>query len=339
MAESDYQALHRDAIVIDAACPLLRRHQYVDWFIEGGLTAAAPTLGTMPNSARQGLAAIGEWVKYVRDNPALTLVHGAADIEAAKRQGRLGLILHFQGADPIEDDLDLVDGYGAAGLRILQLCYNVRNRFGDGADERTDSGLSYLGQKLIERLNAARIVVDCAHTGERTSMDAIEASSAPVVITHANAKGVHDSPRNISDELIQAIAAQGGVVGTVGFPAFLGTSTRPTLDDFIADIDYKVALVGIDHVGLGIDYYDGQHPVADAEDAEARYRERVESGRWRPSSYPPPPYYFPEGIGTPRELANLTKRLLERGYGEADVRKILGLNWLRVFGEIWGGQE
>jgi membrane dipeptidase len=108
------------------------------------------------------------------------------------------------------------------------------------------------------------------------------------------------------------------------------------LDQFIEHIDYNVQLVGIDHVGIGMDYYPGQHPVADLDEAKALYEASIESGRWRADTYPPPPYYYPEGIGTPKETLNLTKRLLERGYKVGDVKKILGENWLRVFREVWG---
>jgi membrane dipeptidase len=100
---------------------------------------------------------------------------------------------------------------------------------------------------------------------------------------------------------------------------------------------YKADLVGIDHVGLGIDYYLGQHPVEDDAAARARYDKLVADGHWRPDEYPPPPYVYPEGIETPQTLVKLTQRLLERGFSEMDTRKVLGLNWLRVFRQVWGG--
>lgn len=333
----DAGEIHRDAIVIDATCPLAQSRAHLDWWREGGATAIAPTITGMTGSARAGFAAIGGWHAYVRERDDTVLVLQARDIEEAKRTGRLGLILHAQGTSIVEDELDLLDAYQAAGLRVVQLCYNTKNLVGDGAGERTDSGLSDFGLRLIARLNALRLLVDCAHTGHRTSMDAVEASSAPVVISHANARAVHDNARNIEDELIRAVAASGGLVGTVGFPAFLTASGQPTLDRFIDDIAYKADLVGIDHIGLGIDYYRGQHPVEDDAAAVARYEQLVREGHWRPEQYPPPPYRYPEGIETPRTLPRLTARLLERGFSEADTRKVLGLNWVRVFRAVWGG--
>jgi membrane dipeptidase len=166
-------------------------------------------------------------------------------------------------------------------------------------------------------------------------MDTVDASSAPVVITHANAHAVQNNGRNVEDELIKAVANSGGIVGTVGFPPFLTWDEQPTLDHFIDDIVYKADLVGIDHTGIGIDYYEGQYPVEDDETAMVRYLSRLETGQWRAEEYPPPPYKFPEGIETPRTLERLTERLVEREFSEGDIRKVLGLNWLRVYRKVW----
>ena len=329
------QDLHSEAIVIDAVCPLLMNKKYIEWYKEGGATAIAPTVASGEN-AGEALRAVGGWLRFVRNRDDLHLVRQAGDIEHAKQAGKLGIFLHFQGTDPLENDIDLVDAFKAAGVGMIQLTYNVKNRVGDGASERTDSGLSYFGLEFVKRCNEVGVIVDCSHTGYRTTMDAIEASSRPVVFSHANAKGVWDSPRNIADDQIKAVAATGGLVGIVGFPGFVGKSDRPTLDQFIDHIDYDVNLVGIDHVGLGIDYYLGQHLVADEEVAMRVYDDMITSGRWRPEAYPPPPHRFPEGIETPRTLPAITTRLLERGYKPDDVKKILGGNWMRMFREIWG---
>jgi membrane dipeptidase len=331
----DPRALHASAIVVDAVCPLLQDRRYLDWYIAGGVTVAAPTVASS-EGARDALRAIAGWKRAIADDPRLVQVTTAADAGTAKAAGRLGLLLHFQGADPIEDDLDLVHAYKDLGVGVIQLCYNVKNRVGDGADERTDAGLSYFGVDLIKRLNAARVVVDCAHTGVRTSLDAVATSTAPVVISHGNPRALHESRRNLPDELIRAIAGSGGVIGVVGFPGFVGPEPRPTLDRFIDHIAYMAELTGIDHVGLGIDYYLGQHPVTPEDAARRQYEAWIASGRWRPGTYPPPPHHYPDAIATPRELPALTARLLARGFAPDDVRKVLGGNWLRVWRAVWG---
>ncbi|MEZ4522705.1 MAG: dipeptidase [Thermomicrobiales bacterium] len=335
MDQPDVDRVHREAIVIDGTCPLLNDEAYASWWIEGGATAAAPTVGAF-EGAGGTLKNLARWRRIIEHDERLMLVRSAADIEQAKADGRFGIIFHFQSTTPIEDDLNLVSVFKDLGVGMIQLTYNTKNRVGDGAEERTNAGLSHFGVKLIERLNEARVIVDCSHTGEQTTLEAIELSSAPVVFSHANVKALRPSPRTITDRQIRAAAESGGLVGIVGYPAFVSDSPRPTLDEFIAHIDHIVNVGGIDHVGLGIDYYQGQAGVADLKTAAAMYRNALASGRWTPESYPPPPYHYPAGIETPRTLSNLTRRLLERGYSEADTKKIIGGNWLRVFREVWG---
>jgi membrane dipeptidase len=334
VAAAEAAALHASSIVIDGTCPLLRRREFVDWYIEGGVTACCPTVGsTAP--AEETLRNLGAWHRFIGSRKDLLLVDKAADIERAKAAKQLGLVFHFQGADPIENDLDLVEAYRALGVRMVQLTYNVRNRVGDGCEEPADAGLSSFGVDLIKRLNENRIVVDCSHTGYRTTMEAIETSSRPVVFSHANAFALHASRRNIKDDQIRAAAQSGGLIGVNGFPGFLGTEHQPTIERFLDHLDYMVELAGIDHVALGIDYYEGMHPVAQAAEAERFFKQQVAQRRWSEANYPAPPHHYPKEIATPKELPALTTWLRMRGYSPEDVRKLLGANWLRLFRAVW----
>lgn len=333
---ADYERLHDEAIVIDAVAPLMNSHpQFIDWWIEGGATAVAPTVGgselvgpTLKNLAR--------WYRMIQQDPRLQLVQKSSDIDDAKAAGTFGIIFHFQGTTPIEDDLNLVSVYKQLGVGMIQLAYNVKNRVGDGCEERTDCGLSNFGMELIKRMNQERVIVDCTHTGYQTTMEAIELSTAPVVFSHSNVKALKPSARGITDDQIKAAAATGGLIGTVGFPAFVSDSSHPTLDELINHTEYVANLVGTDHIGIGIDYFGGQVGVTDNETAERQYASSISSGRWQADSYPPPPYHYPQGIDTPRTLQNLTKRMLERGFSEDDIKKFLGGNWVRVFKAVWG---
>lgn len=336
MTTQDAQRFHDEAIVIDATCPLLNDPTYISWWVEGGVTAAAPTLGGAADGGPHPLKAVASWINLINTRDDLILIKRAADIERAKAEGTFGIIFHFQGTGPIDDDLNLVDAYKALGVGMIQLTYNTKNRVGDGAEERTDAGLSHFGLRLIERMNQARVIIDCSHTGYRTTMEAIEASTAPVVFSHANSKTIKPSHRNISDEQVKAIAATGGLVGAVGFPAFVGDDPKPTLDQFIDHIAHFSSLVGTDHVGIGMDYFAGQVGVAELSTIQKIYDDVIAQGIWRPENYPPPPYYYPSGIETPHGFPNLTTRLLERGFSEDDTKKILGGNWLRVFRTVWG---
>lgn len=331
----DARALHDDAILIDAVCPLLDDVTRISDYQNGGVTVIAPTVATLEDAAT-ALRTIGKWHRLISSRNDLILVTSAAEARQAKRDGKTGVILHFQGSAPLEDSLDLVDAFKALGVGVIQLAYNRRNRIGDGCEEPGNAGLSRFGIKVIERMNAARVIVDCSHTGVQTTLDAIEYSTAPVIISHANAKSVHPSARNISDDLIRAIAGNGGTIGVVGFPGFVSKDARPSLDQFIDHIAHIATLVGIEHVTLGIDYYTGQYPYADQERAKVDYDHYVETGMWDPVVYPSPPHYYPAGIETPAGMPALTQRLIERGFSEAEIRGVYAENLLRLYEKVWG---
>jgi membrane dipeptidase len=327
--------LQAESIVIDGVCPLIADDPaFIEWYQQGGVTALAPTVGGT-ESARTTLDRLARWQRLLAERADLMLVRQAEHVEIAKQSRRLGIYFHLQGVDPIEDNLDLIDLYKALGVGIIQLTYNVKNRVGDGCEERTDAGLSHFGVKLVERMNKRRVIVDCSHTGLRTSMDAVQCSDGPVVLSHSNVASVHASARNVPNSLIKAIADSGGLIGIAGFPAMVAAVAKPSLDHFIAHIDAVVQSVGVDHVALGLDYYPGQAGIATDEVAMRGYNEAVASGLWS-AAYPPPPHHYPAGIETPRTLLSLTRALMERGYGNLDVRKILGENWLRVMRSVWG---
>lgn len=332
----DLTRLYRDAVVIDATCPLLYEHKYVEEYKRGGHTLVLPTLHDIGDGALGGLRTLAAWHHTVRKDPELMLVRSGTDIAAAKAQGKLGVSFHFQGADPIENRLDYIDAYKQLGVGMIQLTYNVRNRLGDGCTEASDAGLSAFGRKAIRRMNDVRVVVDCSHTGQRTSLEAIEHSSDIVVVSHACAYGMYASERNVRDELIKAIAGNGGVIGIAAVPFFLSDAKLPSIDNFIDHIAYVASLVGMDHVALGMDYYNGQHPYCSDEVAMAVYQANISKGRWSSKAYPPPPYIYPESIETPDKLASLPAALMKRGFSEADVLKVLGANWARVFNQVWG---
>ena len=131
-------------------------------------------------------------------------------------------------------------------------------------------------------------------------------------------------------------AATGGVVGVAGYPGFVSNKPKPSLSDLIDHVSYIANLVGIDDVGLAIDYFSGQDRIMSLEHAQPMYNFLIKSGYWSTAAYSPPPYIYPEGIETPDTLPNLTVGLLKRGFREDEVKKILGGNWLRLFEAVWG---
>lgn len=334
--QKEYMSLHKEAIIVDGTTPLGFIGEYYKKWIDGGATAMAPSIA-IDDTSYNTINNIAYWIKKIENNSdELLLVSTADDIYRAKEEGKLGIIFHFQGTLPIELNLDLLSVYQRLGVRVIQLCYNMKNFIGDGCDERTDSGLSDFGIKVIHEMNRLGILVDLSHTGYQTTMEAIEISKKPVVFSHSNVDSLCSSPRNLKDDQIKAVANKGGVIGINGFPAFVAIKDRPTVDDFIDHIDYIRTLVGIEHVGISLDYWEGMASVASINEAQKLYDGFVKTGRWKKESYGSPPWWYPEGIEEPSKLPNLTKALLKRGYSEKDIKLVLGENFIRVYKEVWG---
>ena len=330
----DYKRVHEEAIVFDGTCPLLTHSpDHTSYYVEGGVTVVAPSLAAN-HDAGQAIKRIADWMNIIREQEDKLLhVTEVEDFHRAKAQGKLGILFHFQNSLPLEQSIELLDVYKALGVRIIQLTYNVKNFVGDGCLERTDAGLSDFGVRLIKAMNRAGIAVDCSHTGMQTTLDAMDVSEYPVVFSHSLVKTVRDGPRNLTDEQIKRVAEMGGVIGMNGFPPFVANTSCPTLDDLLKHVDYIAELVGIDHVGLGIDFEYIDESMQ--KDSLAHYEYFVKTGQWNPKDYPPPPYYYPEGLDDPRYFPNLTKALLDRGYDEEETKKVLGANFMRVYSQIW----
>ncbi|MCY3778899.1 MAG: membrane dipeptidase, partial [Chloroflexi bacterium] len=185
----DHRRVHEEAIVFDGTCPLLTHSpKHSSYYVEGGVTVVAPSLAANHNCG-EAIKRIAEWLRIIRERRhELMHVTSAADFRRAKQRGKLGILFHFQNSLPLEQSIELVDVYHALGVRVIQLTYNVRNFVGDGCLERNDAGLSAFGRRLIKAMNRAGIAVDCSHTGELTTLDAMAASEYPVVFSHNLAK-------------------------------------------------------------------------------------------------------------------------------------------------------
>lgn len=331
----DYRRIHNEAIVIDNTSPLGAVDDYYEMYIEGGVTILSPTI-TSDDHCRETISLLANWLRKIEEHSdQLMLIRTVEDIYEAKSKNKLGIIFHFQNTSPLETELELLTIYEKLGVKVIQLCYNTKNFVGDGCDERTDCGLSSFGVKVIKEMNRLGIVVDVTHTGFKSSLEAISVSEKPVIFSHSNVYNICPSPRNIKDEQIIAVAEKDGVIGIVGYPAFVSSEPNPTVYDLVDHIDYIKNLVGIRHIGVGIDYWEGMDGIASLEEAQKFYDQLTSSGRWDTHTYPSPPWRFPKGIENPRLLPNLTKALLERGYTEDEIYQILGGNLIRVYKEVW----
>lgn len=255
----------------------------------------------------------------------VVLIDSAADIRAAHAAGKLAFNLHFQGTNPIAGDLSLVEVYRRLGVGHMLLAYNYRNLTGDGCHEPSDAGLSVFGRELIAEMNRVRMIVDLAHTGTRTALDAVAASRAPVIVSHSNARAVFDHERNIPDELARAVAASGGVIGVNGVGLFLSADKRDiSAQALLRHIDHYARLIGPQHIGIGLD------AVPDVRAFIDNFA-RKNMDRYRTGGY----FRSPPQFASVHVIPRLASLMLRSGWSVSDVRGVLGENWLRVLERLW----
>ena len=299
-----------------------------------GITAVNLTVSSAPNVA-DTFRDMGYWERELQAHPdVLMKIYSVADLRRAKETRRLGLIYGFQNASMLEGDASNLDVFQRFGVRIIQLTYNDRNLLGDGCLEPANAGLSRHGRDVVARMNELRMLVDLSHCGLQTTADGIATSSRPVAITHSGCRGVFDHPRSKSDDILRALANKGGVIGIYMMP-FLNAQGQPMAADLVKQIEYAVKVCGEDHVGIGSDLSITPH-VVNAE-YEAKHRRFVEGRKARGIAAPrEEDYMFVKDLNVPRRLEMIADQLQSRGHSAARVEKIIGANWLRLFGEVWG---
>ncbi|WP_455388711.1 dipeptidase [Petrachloros mirabilis] len=345
--DADVMKIHDELIVIDGAAPMVSwgmdpsgniadsSGKGFDYYIEGGVTAAPATMSTTRLNMEITQKAVSFFDEIIEKRGFLK-IRTAADLERAKREKKFGTWYHMQASYCVEDNLDALEGLKKAGVGQLQPTYNIQNRFANGCLERVNGGLSKAGLDLVKKCNELKIILDGSHQGDRDVLDMVEFSSSPVIVSHANARTIYKHPRNVPDDVIKAVAQNGGFVGVCGWPPFVSDSQFPSFDQLFAHLDHIVQLVGPDHASIGLDYFNMIQGVVPDEEVQKVYDIMISTGTWTVEEYGRPPYVFPTGIETPKKLPNLTGELLKRGYSKADVAKIWGGNWLRVMKQVWG---
>lgn len=336
--ESDFTGgrvleLHRDHLVIDLCCPILRDLGHAKLWLEGGVSAGLATMALSDDDLPSTMRRIANWYRQAREHDATVLpATTARDIRTAHAEGKLAVVLAFQNSSPFGDDLNMVELFHRLGVRAAVLAYNRAELPGDGCMEPRDAGITTFGRRLITQMNRVGMLVDLSHCGVRTSLEAIDASSAPVAFTHTGAKGIYDHPRNVSDEQLDAVASRNGFVGINTLPAFLRAGTAaPSLDDVIDHLEYVADRICIERVGLGLDF--SQAPE-EAGISPERYAMLIRQGVWTEATLPPPPWRYP--IASPAQVPRLTERMLDRGISEGDVIGVLGENALAFLENVWG---
>jgi len=306
-----------------------------------GLTAVNLTVSAVGNGPRrfeETIANIARADQELALHPDVFMrVLAARDLRAAKDSHRLGFIYGFQDTSMLEGDLTRLELFAGLGVRIVQPTYNRRNLMGDGCLEPADGGLSLLGRELIAALDKQRLLLDLSHAGPRTIAEGIAAARGPLAITHTACRSLADLPRNTSDESLRALAAKGGVAG-IYFMCFLRSSGQPHAGDLIRHIEHAVDVCGEDHVGLGTDGLISAMPLDDA--FRKAHREevarRVKAGISAPGESPDVLNVIPE-YNSPQRFLLLADELAGRGWPASRIEKLIGGNFARLFGEVWGG--
>ena len=337
---SDITESYRDSVVIDTLCaPFagaddMPDNSVVETVRSSGVTAinftiSAPTFdGTIEN-----LAYIDALVEHWPD--VFIVVRKQTDIGLAKREGKIGIMLGFQYTQFLESDRSRIELFRKLGVRIMQLTYNNRSIFGDGCLEPGTAGLSKAGIDAIHRMNELGVAVDLSHSGYRTTSEAIAASKKPVLITHSGCASIYAHPRSKPDDVMKALADKGGYFGVYLMPYLVASPTVPTREHVINHVLGAINICGADHVGIGSDgSIQGVSLTPEQKksfDEDIARRKKLGIGAPGEDRYP----YVPD-LNGPDYMEVIAAELKKRGQPSAVIEKVLGTNFQRIIGEIWG---
>lgn len=275
------------------------------------------------------LRQVGAWERLARKNhDSLSIIKNAFQLEEASRNDRTGVILGTQNSACFEDDIELVYPLRAAGLTIVQLTYNNQNAVASGCFENVDAGLSRFGRELVEEMNGAGITIDLSHVGNRSSLEAINHSSGPVIISHSNPTEMYDHPRNKTTEVLKELASRGGVLGVSPYRHIAGRFTE-SVEDTVELISKTVDLIGIESVGVGTDLAP-EFTTDDMTWLRKGKWSRVHQGGAALKEVPP------QWLESSSDLKVLRDALISKGgFSAEETEKVMGGNLLRVFRETW----
>ncbi|MGO1750261.1 MAG: dipeptidase [Marinobacter sp.] len=315
--------------------------QYSNWSREifeqmraGGVSAVHATLVYHENT-RETLSRFGDWNRRFEQHSDLIMpVYEAADIERAHESNRVGVFFGAQNCSPIEDDIDMIAVMRRLGLMIMQLTYNNQSLLAAGCYESEDSGVSRFGRQAIEEMNRVGMIIDMSHSSERSTLDAIELSSRPVIISHANPASFHPAKRNKSDRVLKAIAESGGLLGFSAYPFHLKDGPDCTLESFCNMVADTADLMGIDHIGIGTDLCQGQPQSVLDWMRNGRWSKQMDFGEGNKNNagWPRPLSWFQDN----RDFPAIIEGLRQKGFSQTEVEKIMGLNWLN---QLYGGTQ
>lgn len=309
-----------------------------------GLTCLLETVdnfGHNPNHEYQ-LAAddVRHFTKFFPEHQGMDIAYCVSDINQAKktRTQTIMISIEMDGSQVIGPGimykrgtaeehypfLERINKLHELGVRRFDPIKNFRNYIGDGCLERYDSGLSHYGLAVVERMNQVGMIIDTSHWGEQSTLDAVEASRYPVLISHAGARTL--VPKNVrlkSDTVIHSLAEKDGVIGVCGIPNYLSQEKRQGVENIVAHIDYIVDLVGVNHVAIGTDIVWGDHTALPI------HRHYIERMKLRVEAA------YMEGIESLEEWPNIIRCLVNHGYSDYEISKIVGENSMELMTKVF----
>ena len=332
--------LYKRAVVMDSLCsPFghLDASPSPDLFVavrQSGITALNCTISERTlDGTLENLASLEALVEKYPD--AFAIVRKHSDIAGAKRDNKLGILPGFQDTAFFEENPERIGIFRNLGVRIMQLTYNNRSLFGDGCLEPGNAGLSKAGIAAVKKMNEIGVAVDLSHSGYRTTSEGIAASTKPVLITHSGCAAVYPHPRNKPDEILKSLADRGGYFGVYLMPYLVASPTVPTRQHVLDHLIHAINVCGADHVGIGSDGSIEKVVLTPAQkadfDADIARRKKLGIGAPGEDRYP----YVPDLDG-PNHILIIAEELSRRGQPSSVIEKVLGANFQRVLGEIWG---
>lgn len=338
----DAVRLHQEALIIDACTFNVTRF---GWRLgAAGATALNCTVPDVFGEMGDAFKAIANYYQVIRSDPRFRLIRTPEDILAAKRDGQTGLIIGAQSPSFITgyDPESVLEAFCALGLRVMQIGYNYRTFAADGCFSPANAGLSDTGIEFVKLMEKHHVTVDLSHCGERSTLEAMDLAERPQIFSHSNPMKLFGHPRNITDEQAKKCAATGGVVGVSTYNVTLWNGKDfPSINTFLDCVCYYCDLLGVDHVGIGLDttategcysraeirYFTKLIRKVSGENAVA-YRAFSE-GKNAVNAF------SIEGLACLANWVNLIDGMIRRGFSEKEIRMLAGENWLRVFRETW----
>lgn len=269
-----------------------------------------------------------DYDRYLAAHPEVFVrATSVADLERARRTGRLAVFYLYQNTTQFGHDLDRIDLFYRLGVRSSQLTYNTRNLVGVGCWEQ--GGLTPYGREVIGRMNARRMLVDLSHANMQTMQETIAASRAPVIISHTACMAVHENRRNTTDANLKALADRGGVVGICQMRPFLTTKRRDNLHAYFDHLMHAIRVAGVEHVCIGSDR---DHRVIHLSPEYIAELKKEEGSQVNDNELP----YFIDELNGPRRMEVVWDGLVKRGLPARDVERVMGMNLLRLYREVIG---